>query len=169
MDIGSNHDLVMMAFHLHLKTNVQQKCTQLCFEPDRLTDPKVAEEFKAMIGGKFALLSILENTSTNSDIDDVISTFNTAMLETKNQVLVQDCSKKKPWITTDILDLCDERGKWKKYNKDVEGAEQYRKINSKIKKKIRQTKKTGLRTSARIWMKACTKIKPEENMKQSGN
>ena len=39
----------------------------------------MAEEFKAMIRGKCALLTILENTSTDVDIDDIISTFNTAM------------------------------------------------------------------------------------------
>ena len=49
-------------------------------------DPKVTEKFKAMIGGKFTLLTILENTSTDADIDDVISTFNTVMMETENEV-----------------------------------------------------------------------------------
>ena len=53
----------------------------------------MAEEFKAIIGEKFAPLTILENTSTNVDIDDVISTFNTAMIETANELLGQCCSK----------------------------------------------------------------------------
>ena len=40
------------------------------------------------------------------------------------------------------------------------------KINNEIKKKMRQAKKTGLRTSARIWKKACTEIKLEGPVKQ---
>ena len=68
-----------------------------------------------MIGGKFALLTILEKTSTDMNIDDFISFFNKAMMETANEVLGQCHSKKKPWITTDILNLCDERRKLKNY------------------------------------------------------
>ena len=54
-----------------------------------------------------------------------------------------------------------------KYKRDVEGVEQYRKINNKIKKKMRQAEKTGLRTSERIWKNACMEIKPQGHMKQS--
>ena len=100
----------------------------------------MAEEFKAMIGRKFTPLTILENTSTVVDINNVISTFNTAIIETSNEVLGQHCSKMKPWITTDILDLCDERRKWKKHKGDVEGVKQYRKITNKV-KKMRQARK----------------------------
>ena len=83
VDIGSDHDLVMMTLHIHLQRIVQKKCTWLCFELDRISDPKVAKEFKAMIGGKFTLLSILENTSIDMDINNVISTFNIAMIDYK--------------------------------------------------------------------------------------
>ena len=54
----------------------------------------MAEEFKPMIGGKFAPLTILENTSTDVDIDDVTSTFNTAMIKIANEVLGQHQLKK---------------------------------------------------------------------------
>ena len=74
----------------------------------------MAEEFKTLVGGKFALLTILENTSADVDIDDVISTFNKAMMETVNEILSEHHSKKKPRITTDILNLCGERRKWEK-------------------------------------------------------
>ena len=75
----------------------------------------MAEEFKAIIGGKFTPLTILEITSTDMDMDNVISTFNIAMMETANEVLGQCQSKRKPWITADILNLCDKSRKWKKY------------------------------------------------------
>ena len=47
----------------------------------------MAEEFKAMIRGKFELLSNLHNTFIDVDINDVISTFYTEMIETANELL----------------------------------------------------------------------------------
>ena len=69
-----------------------------------LKDPNVLETFQAMIGGTFAPLTILSNEDT--DIDSMITTFNTAVTET---ALGKHRQKKKPWITAEILDLCNKR------------------------------------------------------------
>ncbi|WP_353805814.1 endonuclease/exonuclease/phosphatase family protein, partial [Acinetobacter baumannii] len=50
-DIGSDHDLLMMSFRLHLKRVNTAKCTRLKFDLDTLQDPEVAELFQATIGG----------------------------------------------------------------------------------------------------------------------
>ena len=60
-----------------------------------------------MIGGKFAPLTIMSNEDT--DIDSMVTTFNTAMTETASEILGKHRQKKKPWITAEILDLCDKR------------------------------------------------------------
>ena len=60
-----------------------------------------------MIGGRFAPLTIMSNDDT--DIDSMITTFNTAVTETASEILGKHGQKKKPWITTEILDLCDKR------------------------------------------------------------
>ena len=57
-DIGSNHELVIMTFKLHLKRVKKQGQTSIKFDLEKLKDPMIAEAFHAMIGGKFAVLTI---------------------------------------------------------------------------------------------------------------
>ena len=44
------------------------------------------------------------------DIDTVIITYNTAVTDAASEILGKERRRKKPpWITKDVLDLCDER------------------------------------------------------------
>ena len=97
-----------MTLRLRLKKKISKpKHTRLKFELEKLKDPNVLETFQAMIGGKFAPLTIMSNEDT--DINSLITTFNTAVTETVSEILGKHCQKKKPWITAEILDLCDKR------------------------------------------------------------
>ena len=58
-----------------------------------------------MIGGKLAPLTIMSNEDT--DLDSMITTFNTAVTETASELLGKHRQKKKPWVTAEILYLCD--------------------------------------------------------------
>ena len=58
-----------------------------------------------MIVRKFAPLTIMSNEDT--DIDSMIITFNTAATETASEILSKHRQKKNPWITAEILDLCN--------------------------------------------------------------
>ena len=60
-----------------------------------------------MIGGTFSSLTIMNNEDT--DMDSVITTFNTAVTETASEILGKHRQKKKPWVTAEIFDLCDKR------------------------------------------------------------
>ena len=71
-DIGSDHDLLMMTFRLRLKKTSNPKHTRLKFDLEKLKDPNVLETFQAMIDGKFAPLSIMDNEDT--DLDSIITT-----------------------------------------------------------------------------------------------
>ncbi|WP_419620971.1 hypothetical protein, partial [Thiolapillus sp.] len=106
-DIRSDHDLLMMTFRLRLKKISKPKHTRLKFDLEKLKDPNVLETFQAMIGGKFAPLTIMSNNDT--DIDSMITIFNTAVTETASEILGKHRQKRKPWITAEILDLCDKR------------------------------------------------------------
>ena len=97
----------MMTFHLRLKKISKPQHTRLKFDLEKLKDPNVLSTFQAMIGGRFAPLTIM--SSENADIDSMISTFNTALTETASEILSKHRQKKKPWITAEILDLCDKR------------------------------------------------------------
>ena len=139
-DIGSDHELVMMTFKLHLKRVKQQEQTRVKFYLDKLKDPKVAEEFRAMIGGKFAALTILDVHDT--DMDMFINKFNKAVTDTAKETLGSYRPIKKPWVTADILDLYDKGRELKKKKKDPDGAKEYRKANKNVRKSMKQAKET---------------------------
>ena len=67
--------MLMMTFCLRLKKISKPKHTRLKFDLEN-----VLETFQAMIGGRFAPLTIMSNEDT--DIDSMITTFNTAVTET---------------------------------------------------------------------------------------
>ena len=84
----------MMTFHLSMKRISKPKHTRLKFDLKKLKDPNVLETFQAMIGGKFAPLTIMSNEDT--DIDSMITTFNTAVTETASEILGKHRQKKIP-------------------------------------------------------------------------
>ena len=61
-----------------------------------------------MIGGKFAPLTIKNNDDT--DLDSMITTFNTAVTETANEILGNRRQKKKPGSLQKFL-ICATEGK----------------------------------------------------------
>ena len=77
------------------------------------------ETFQAVIGGKFAPFTIMNNEDRH--LDSVITTFNTAMTETASEILGKHHQKKKPCITAEILDLCNKRRELRKKRFEPEG------------------------------------------------
>ena len=65
--IRSDHDLVMMSFRLRLKKINVQGPSRIEFDLEKLKDPQVADVFQAMIGGKFAPLTLLNADDTEVD------------------------------------------------------------------------------------------------------
>ena len=120
----------MMTFHLRLKKISKPKHTRLKSDLEKLKDPNVLETFQAMIGGRFAPLTIM----SNEDTDSMITTFNTAVTETASEILGKHRQKKKSWITAEILDLCDKRRELRKKRFEPEGSEKYKEVNNNIKR-----------------------------------
>ena len=65
-----------------------------------------------MICRNFGPVTIMNNEDT--DMDSMISIFNTAVTETASEILGKHCQKKKPWVTAEILDLCNKKKKLRK-------------------------------------------------------
>ena len=103
--IGSDHDLVMMTFRVRLKKASKPNQPRLRF--GKLRDPDVACTFQATMGGKFAPLIGLSDE--DMDIDTMITIYNTAVTDAASEILWKERRRKKPWVTKDVLDLCDER------------------------------------------------------------
>ena len=70
----------------------------------------------------------------------MISTYNTAVTIAASEILRKDCHRKKPWVTKDVLDLCDERRDLKKKRYETEGAKEYREVNRRIQKAVKKAK-----------------------------
>ena len=126
--------------------------TRIKFDLEKLKDPEVADALQAMIGaGKFAPLTLLNADDT--EVDTLVNSFNKALTESASEILGKHRAVKRTWVTTSILDLCDERRALKKgRHETVEGARNYRAINQEIKKSmysVKILKATSGRTIAR--------------------
>ena len=75
----------MMTFHLLLKRISKPKHARLKLDLENLKDRNVSETFQAMIGGKFAPPTIMNNE--DKDLDSMITTFSTAVTETASEIL----------------------------------------------------------------------------------
>ena len=57
------------------------------------------------------------------------------MTDAASEILGKERRRKKPWVTKDVLDLCDERRDLKKNRYEAEGAKEYVEANRRIQKK----------------------------------
>ena len=128
----------MMTFRVRLKKARKPIQPRLRFDPEKLRDTDVAYTFQATIDGKFAPLTGLSDEDT--DIDTMITTYNTAVTSAATEILGKEHRSKKPWATKDVLDLCDERRDLKKKRYEAEGAKEYREVNRRIQKAVKKAK-----------------------------
>ena len=92
----------------------------------------------------------------------MITTFNTAVTETASEILGKHRQKKQqPWITAEILDLCDKRRELRKKRFEPEGSEKYKGcVNNNIKKCMKKAKEN--------WIgEQCSEI--EENLRKNNS
>ena len=109
----------MMTFQVRLKKTRKPNQPRLRFDLEKLRDPDVACTFQATIGGKFSPLIGLSNK--DMDMDTMITTYNSAATNAASEILGKERRGKKPWVTKDVLDLCDERRVLKKKRYEAEG------------------------------------------------
>ena len=123
-DIGSDRELSMMTFRNCLQRVKKQGNVRIKFSLKKLTDPNIAENFRATKRGKFAPFLVLD-----TEVDNLINSFNTAVTKTANGILGKHRPSKEPWVTDDILKLCDKLIEIKQKKNTDEGAELYREAN----------------------------------------
>ena len=135
-DIGSDHDLVLMTIKLKLKAQRTTKNPRIRFDLEKLKDPEIVEVFQAKIGGKFAALNFLD-----SDVDTMAADIKDVLLSSAAEVLGKEKRKKQPWVTSEILDLCDKRRELRheKY-RDEETRAEYQKTNREVRKRMKVAK-----------------------------
>ena len=73
-------------------------------------------------------------------MDTMVTTYNTAVTDAASEILGKEGRKKKPWVTKDVLDLCDERRDLKKKRYEAEEANEYREVSRRIRKAVKKAK-----------------------------
>ena len=106
-DVGSDHDMVMVTFQTRLRNSRKPTQPRIRFDLEKLNDPTVMSAFQATIGGRFAPLATL--VDEDADLDSMVIHFNKAVTDTAAELLGRQRRKRKPWVTPEILDLCDQR------------------------------------------------------------
>ena len=67
--------------------------------------------------------------------------------------------RKKPWVTAEIVDLCDGRRELRKKRFEPEGSEKYREVNKDITR--------GMKKARENWIEQCSEI--EENLTKNNS
>ena len=98
--------------------------------------------FQATIGSRFAPLGTL--LDEDADLDSMLTHFNKAVTDTAAELLGKQCRRRKPWVTSEILDLCGQRRDLKKKRGEPDGAKDYREIKRKIRTKMKMAKETWI-------------------------
>ena len=105
-DIGSDHDLVMLSFKQKFKSQRKQKSIRKNYNIEQLSiNSSILTQYRDTIENE------IKNKLTNNIINYVETTdiFNRIINETTTNVIGFKRKKIKPWITEDILQLCDKR------------------------------------------------------------
>ena len=74
----------------------------------------------------------------------MVTQFNKAVTDTAAELLGKQRRKRKPWVTPEILDLCNQRRDLKKKRGEPEGAKDYREIKRKIRTEMKIAKETWI-------------------------
>ena len=122
---------------LKLKVNRKPKTTRIRFDVNNLTNGKTADSYKNELEKQLKELDIhkFDLTTSYKKIEDII-------IDSATRTIGKYRRKKQPWITNDILDLCDERRSLKaaKNKNNIELISKYRKVNNKIRKDMTTAK-----------------------------
>ena len=86
--------------------------------------------------------------------------FQSAVTETASEILGKHRQKKKPWITAEILDLCDKRRELRKKRFEPEGAAKYKEVNNNIKRCMQKAKENWIEEQ-------CSEV--EENLRKNNS
>ena len=84
------------------------------------------------------------------DLTEICPDFEQALTSSALEIIGKYRSKKQPWITDDILDLCDKRRTLKPKRKlNAESEHKYREINSKIQKMMLKANEDWIQTQCK--------------------
>ena len=115
-NIGSDHEMLMMTFSIHLKNPKKNKFTRNKFDLEKLKNPETKKLFEKKINEKLTEQKLTEIENT----EEMLQKLNRTMTETATEILGKHREKKKKWITNEPMDMCDLRRELNKLNLNQE-------------------------------------------------
>ena len=88
--------------------------------------------FSGNKGGEF--LSLISPMDEHTDVSTIITTYNTTGNDAASEILGKERKRKKPSVTRNVFELCDERRDFKKKWYEAGGVKKYRKANKGIRR-----------------------------------
>ena len=79
----------------------------------------------------------------------MITTYISAVTDVASEIHGKDCRRKRPWVTRDVFDLCDERRDLKKRQYKEEGIKEYRKAYKMDQKALKKAKEDWIHTKCK--------------------
>ena len=148
-DIGSDHDLVLCNLKLKLCIRKRAIMNRIRFDLDKLENATTVNDYKVKLDIELSQVKINEN-----DITETCNMVEKAILLTAEKTIRKYRKKKQPWITHNILDLCDDRRKLKALTKvkpvKPELKDKYRQINIRIRNLMKEAKETWIQSICRV-------------------
>ena len=111
----------IMTLQTRLKNSRKPTQPRIRFDLGKLNDPTLVDE--------------------DADLESMVTHFNKTVTDTAAELLGKQRRKRKPWVTPEILDLCDQRRDLKKKRGEPEGAKDYREIKRKIRTEMKMAKR----------------------------
>ena len=93
VDVGSDHDLVIMNILVRLKKINKSKKIRLKFNLEQLKHPIISKSFQATIGGKVAPFLVMD-----VDVKVMTDTFNSVMTTVAKDIIGLHRPKEKPML-----------------------------------------------------------------------
>ncbi|XP_076438257.1 uncharacterized protein LOC143277357 [Babylonia areolata] len=139
-DIGSDHDLVLAAFELKLKCKRCPRNPHIRFDLEKLKDPEITDVFQAQVGGKFAALNLMD-----TDVDTLANNIKEVLTTTAEQVVGKERKRIQPWVTNEVLDLCDKRRELRgKKHSSNEARTKHQQVNREVRMKMKAAKENWI-------------------------
>ena len=145
LDYTINQIYAMMSFKQKLKSQRKLNSTRIKYNMDRLKNKSTQVDYREYIEDK--LDEELTNNE-NENIERTITALNRIIHQVATDKLGFSRKKNKPWITDDILELCDERRKLKPQKN--ERRREYNLLNKNIKNGMRKRSKYGYTNNVKV-------------------
>ena len=136
-DFDSDHTLLMSKIKLRLKR--LPKTTKIPrFRTELLRDPTKKATYNSSLSTKFRdILSTSNPLATPEEIDRLAEHATSAILETASDILGRKAKVEKPWITEEIIRLCDQK-RLHNNKSDRSSRDTYKHLKRKVEREMRK-------------------------------